>query len=425
MKKNAVLILFALIAITAANAQEAMTTEIDSLQSRQKAPESDAAKQKRLKISGCIQGQYQWGQEDAGPFVKVGEKTSENPGRPLNRIGIRRGRVKLAYEHGIAGGVFQIDLTEQGVKLKDAYLNIKDPWLRSFQLRAGVFNRPFGYEIGYSSSQRESPERSTVFQTLFPDKRDLGGMLVLQAPETSPWSILKLEGGWFAGNGIKPETDNRRDFIGHLSVNKTLGNSVTLGGGVSYYYGHVFQGNEDVYSMSGGAFALNDDEANIGRYARREYFGFDVQFSIASVIGTTKLTAEYIFGQQPGNELGSESPNFSVRPETATYIRPFGGGYIMLVQELGKWPVSVVAKYDRYDPNTKTSSDQIGLAGSYTGFADIAVCTVGFGALWKASKSIRLTAYYELNYNEKSADLPGFTSDRRDNLFTLRLQYKF
>ncbi len=423
MKKTITLFLFAALAATAAVAQETEPTEIEALQSRTDALESDVSKLKRLKISGYIQGQYQYGQEEA--VLKVGEKINENANKGVNRIGIRRGRIKFAYEYGIASGVLQLDVTEQGVKFKDVYLNVKDPWVQSFQLRAGIFDRPFGYEIGYSSSRRESPERSTVFQTLFPDERDLGGMLVLQAPKTSQWNILKLEGGWFAGNGIKPETDNKRDFIGRLSVNKTFGNSSALGAGVSYYNGKVFQGNKDVYTMSGNTFVLSDDEANIGKYAKREYVGFDAQFGIASILGMTKITAEYIFGQQPGIELGSKSPNYSVRPLVPTYIRPFSGGYAMLVQDLGKWPLSVVAKYDWYDPNTKVKGDRIGAADSYTGFADCAVSTVGFGVLWRITGSLRLTAYYELNYNEKSANLDTYSRNLKDNVFTLRLQFKF
>ncbi len=423
MKKTITLFLFAALAYAAVYAQEAEPTDIEVLQSRTDALESDVSRLKKLKISGYIQGQYQYGQEDAA--LKVGEKISENANKGVNRIGIRRGRIKFVYEQGIASGVFQLDITENGVKFKDVYLNVKDPWLQSFQLRAGIFDRPFGYEISYSSSRRESPERSAIFQTLFPDERDLGGMLVLQAPKTSPWSILKLEGGWFAGNGIKPETDNKRDFIGHLSVNKTFGNSTTLGGGVSYYNGNVFQGTKEVYTMDGNAFVLNDDESNLGKYAKREYFGVDAQFSIVSKAGLTKLTAEYLFGEQPAVEGNSKSPNYDKRPVVPTYIRNFSGGYVMLVQDLGKWPLSVVAKYDWYDPNIKIKGDDIGIAGSSTGVADIAVNTLGFGAIWRASGSIRLTAYYELNYNEKSESLPDFTGNRNDNVFTLRLQYKF
>ncbi|HRS09199.1 MAG TPA: hypothetical protein P5221_10240, partial [Bacteroidia bacterium] len=163
----------------------------------------DALKDVRnLSVSGYIQTQFQYGEKDAS--LKVGS-ANENKEKSYNRVGIRRGRIKFAYTRGIGTGVFQLDLTEKGLGLKDAYLKLTDPWLNSISASVGVFDRPFGYEISYSSSLRESPERSTIFQTLFPEERDLGARITLQAPKTSPWNILKLDVGLFAGNGIKSE----------------------------------------------------------------------------------------------------------------------------------------------------------------------------------------------------------------------------
>ncbi|MDR1682713.1 MAG: hypothetical protein LBS25_04930 [Candidatus Symbiothrix sp.] len=357
--------------------------------------------QPQVKFSGYIQSQYQYGEEKAS--LKVGN-ANENTGESFDRIGIRRGRIKLSATEGIASGVFQIDLTEKGLGLKDAYLNIKDPWMNSLQVRAGVFDRPFGNEIGYSSSRRESPERSTIFQTLFPEERDLGVMLVLQAPKTSSWSILKLEAGLFAGNGIKQETDHRKDFIGHLSVNKSVEDHIAFGGGVSYYNGGVHQASN--------------------RFAKREYAGLDAQFSlINSLTGSTQIRAEYLFGQQPGTAESSKSPNASVLPTGYDFLRNFSGAYVILIQDLGELPFSAVVKYDYYDPNTKLAGDAIGLNNSTK--ADLSYRTFGFGALWKIDNALRLQAFYEINSNETTANLSDRQNDLKDNTFTLRLQYKF
>lgn len=374
----------------------------------------------KFKVSGYIQTQYQWGEKDAS--LKVGA-ANENPEESFSRIGIRRGRIKFTYEDGIASGVFQLDMTEKGVGIKDAYLNVKDPWIGTMALKAGVFDRPFGYEISYSSSRRESPERSIVFQTLFPEERDLGAMLTLQAPKTSPWNVLKLEGGLFAGNGIKQETDSRLDFIGHLSANKSIGSDIKIGGGVSYYNGGVFEGTKKIYTMNGSEFIVDSMADNLGKYAKREYVGFDFQFSIMSVLGMTQLRAEYLMGQQPGSSSSSKSPNASTLPTNDTYIRNFTGGYVMLVQDIGQLPFSAVVKYDWSDPNTKVSGDEIGT--NKTGKADIAQHTFGVGMLWRATNNLRLQTYYELNKNETSNHLSGYDSDRKDDVFTLRLQYKF
>lgn len=421
MKRISILISSLLLCSAAfAQQQEPEQTPIEKLELQTSALEDVVKTLQKFKVSGYIQTQFQWGEKAAG--LKVGT-ANENPENPFSRVGIRRGRIKFVYEEGLASGVFQLDVTEKGVSFKDAYLSVKDPWVGTNSLKAGIFDRPFGYEISYSSSRRESPERSTIFQTLFPDERDLGGMLTLQAAKTSPWNILKLEAGLFAGNGIKQETDSRKDFIGHLALAKTFGSESKLGVGVSYYNGTVYQGTSKVYKMNGSKFELNDDASNVGEYAKREYIGFDAQYNIVSVMGMTQLRGEYLMGSQPGAKSNSKSPNASALPTGDTYLRDFSGGYVMLVQDLGKLPLSAVVKYDLYDPNTEVSGDEIGLNGTDKG--DVAYNTMGVGMLWRASNSIRLQAYYEFVNNEKSINLKGYDDNIKDNVFTLRLQFKF
>lgn len=418
MKKKVIAVFACLCMLSSAFAQET-GSKIDQVEQENKTQNEAIKKLQRLKVSGYVQGQFQWGEENAS--LKVGA-ANENPEESFNRIGIRRGRIKFAYEGGIAGAVFQLDLSEKGVGFKDAYLSVKDPWLKTNSLKVGVFDRPFGNEIGYSSSRRESPERSAIFQTLFPDERDLGAMLTLQTGKESPINFLKLEAGVFAGNGIKQETDNRKDFIGHLSANKAWKN-IQLGGGLSYYYGGVYQGTENVYKMDGAGFLLDNNADNKGTFAKREYIGFDAQVGIKSILGATQLRAEYLFGTQPGKDTGSKSPNASTLPTSDTYLRNISGGYVILVQDLGRLPLAAVLKYDWYDPNTQASGNELGLNNTAKG--DVAQNTFGFGMLWNATKDIRLTAYYEINKNETSENLTGYTADRKDNAFTLRMQYKF
>ena len=369
----------------------------------------------KAQVSGYLQTQYQYGEESAS--LKVGSP-NENPDESFNRIGIRRGRIKFIHEEKGITGVVQVDFTEKGLGIKDAYFNIKRKEFDFVQLKAGIFDRPFGNEISYSSSRRESPERSLIFQTLFPDERDLGGMLVLQAPKTSPWSAFKLEAGLFAGNAISMEADSKKDFISHLSFTKTFTKTITLGLGISYYNGGVYQGVENVYTMKGKEFVLNSDSSNRGQFAKREYLGCDVQFSVANPFGKTQLRAEYLFGQQPGTSSSSKSPNTSVLPTVDTYIRDFSGGYAILVQDIGTSPFSAVLKYDWYDPNTQISENEV-LAK-----ADLFYNTLGMGALWRIQSNLILQAYYEINRNEKTSSINA-AEDIKDNVFTLRVQYKF
>ncbi len=417
MKKKALLLCLIMWGTTTYAQQD---TLVGRQEKRIEALENVASALRRIKISGYIQTQWQHGEQDASLKVGAG---NEDRTRSFNRFGIRRGRVKVAYEQGLGSAVFQLDMTEKGVNIRDVYFQVKDPFHKTMALRGGIFDRPFGYEIGYSSSLRESPERSTIFQTLFPDGRDVGAMLSWQPVQSSPWHFLKLEAGLFAGNGIEQETDNRKDFIAQISARRQVNETLLLGFGFSYYNGGVYQGTENVYRMQGNGFVLDNDAGNQGKFAKREYFGFSGQLSWRTAWGQTRLRGEYIFGTQPGSQESSKSPNSSKLPAHDTYIRPFGGGYLIAIQDLPKLPLSLVVKYDHYDPNTRVSKNEIGVL--QTGKADIAYHTWGAGMLWHIDKQTRLQAYYEVIRNETSQQLRGYTADRKDNVFTVRLQYMF
>ena len=189
--------------------------------------------------------------------------------------------------------VFQIDITERGVAARDAYLKIKDTWFKTSFIQAGLFFRPFGHEIGYSSSRRESPGCSRIITTLFPGESDLGASIQFRTKDGSLLDIFSLETALVAGNGISMESDNRRDFIGHLTASPKIGKNASLTVGTSYYLGSVYQGTQNVYRMQNGGFVLNSNPQNLGRFARREYLGFDLQTNWVNPFGGTQIRAEY------------------------------------------------------------------------------------------------------------------------------------
>lgn len=363
----------------------------------------------QLKISGYIQTQWTW--NEAG--IETGDQ---------NKFAVRRGRLKAAYANRYGDAVLQVDVTENGVDIKDAYMKVKIPEVDWVAFRAGIFDRPFGYEISYSSSRRESPERSRVFLTLFPKERDLGGEVILKTPKDSSYGDLALSAGLFSGNGGQSkETDSGKDFIGHLSYGYKY-ERMSFGLGTSLYYGGVrLAGDEDqkVYKMVDKKFVEDSGKAP-GDYAKRCYFGLDGQYSVASPLGFTNLRGEYLWGTQPGAKGGSKSPTGAII--TDIYSRKFSGYYLQLTQDLGETKHSVVAKLDGYDPNTKLSKDDCQTAG------DVAYTTFGFGWLYRANHNLRLMAYYEVTSNEKVKNDwvdSRYGKDLKDNAFTLRLQYKF
>ncbi len=394
----------------------------------------------RLKISGYIQAQWQLA-DTAGAVTPY--SGGAFPIASDNRFAVRRGRIKFAYENEHSKFVLQLDATEKGVAVKDAYLSVKEPWAEFVTLTAGIFNRPFGYEITYSSSLRESPERARIFQNLFPGERDLGAMITLQQKKGSRFDWIKLDAGIFNGNGVNSEFDSKKDFIGHLYFTK--GNSAETfkyGGGISYYNGNVFQGTKYVYTpgevIDVTQPGLVDSTAsNKNGFAKRQYLGFDAQFSIVSQIGITSIRAEYITGQQPGAKNVNASISTGSLINYDTYKRNVSGGYIYLIQGIGQTKNQLVLKYDWLDPNTKVSGTDIvakSSAGYNTGLglADIKYTTVGIGWNYRFNSQVKLTAYYEFVKNEKTGLSPvglnrtlDTSNDLKDNVFTLRVQYKF
>ena len=379
----------------------------------------------KLKIGGYIQTQWQYGEEDSKP--SVGKYTNGN--ESISRFGIRRGRVKFSYDEDFGKAVIQLDATEKSIGVKDAYLELMYPPFKWISFRAGIFDRPFGYEIRYSSSLRETPERSAVFQTLFPQERDLGGMVTFQAPKNHALhSLLKLEVGLFSGNGIKTDSDNKKDFIGRVSSEKIFGNQFKLSGGFSTYLGKVKTVNDTTFHYTSNGFEI-DNRYSADDYLNRQYFGVDAQAEYSYLLGTTVIRGEYLFGKQPGLINNSKSPNSDELPDISTkyYLRDFNGASVYLVHRFGqdKNPIhAVVLRYDFYNPNTKVSQNEVGKKAN-TSSADLATSTFTFGYILSPHKQIRIMAACEIRNNETSEHIGKYKSNLKDNLFTLRIQYKF
>lgn len=313
-------------------------------------------------------------------------------------------------------------MTERGVGVKDVFLKVALPFMGQSFLQAGIFDRPFGHEISYSSSRRESPERSLITPTLFPNERDLGVMLSLSGKQGSPWQSIRLDAGLFAGQGLQADVDSRLDFIGRLSSMHKLASSLEIGLGTSLYYGSVYQSTPQLYRMQGSRFQLDEKPEYIGSYARRSYWGIDAQLSYQNPLGKTELRGEFITGQQPSSEMSNKSPNGSLQT-TAMYLRPISGGYALLTQGIGHTPLTCFARYDWYDPNTNVSGNEVGAGGSTE--ADICYRTLGLGAMYQLSDALRLTLYGEQVWNETTNQLSKFSSDRKDKRLTISLLYRF
>ena len=110
--------------------------------------------------------------------------------------------------------------------------------------------------------------------------------------------------------------------------------------------------------------------------------------------------------------------------------RNISGYYVSYVQNLGLSD-QLVLKYDVYDGNTDIKGDEItSSVNSKVSAADLKYTTFGFGLAHFFDSNVKFTLYYDIVKNEKlsanaPASLAAYKDDLKDNVLTLRMQYKF
>ena len=385
----------------------------------------------RIRISGYIQPQFQVAQEKGIESYNGGDFSAQSQSRFM----LRRGRLRVDYAHFTDTGqaafqfVFQFDGTERGVFIRDFWGRIFENRFEIFSLTAGMFARPFGYELNLSSSDRESPERGRMSQILMRTERDLGAMVSFEPRRRNhPLRYLKWDAGLFNGQGLTApgEFDSHKDFITRVSLKPyPLSTKVSLSMGLSYLNGGLYQNSRYVYTMQtkgSKSFTVDSSQSNIGEIAPRKYYGTDAQVRFKHAWGTTELRAEYWFGKQTASASNSETPaDLLTEPY---YIRHFDGIFFYFLQNIVNERHQVGLKYDSYDPNRDVSGKEIGSIGSNMTSADIKYSTFAFGYNYYMNENLKLFVWYDVVRNEPTS-FNAFKADIPDNVLTLRLQFRF
>lgn len=380
-----------------------------------------------IKISGYLQTQFQSAQDKGINSWSGGDFTEFSNSRFM----LRRGRIKIEREDKFSNVVFQIDATQDGVKIMDAYIDFHLAQWKDLTFTAGLFNRPFGYSLAYSSSDRAFPERARVFQTVMPRERDLGAMLSYTPHKALPF--LTAHVAVVNGTGITAKDfDNKKDIIGSLNFkfDSIANQKLHLGFGASIYKGSVRNDTETYYTPNGNRFTAHTNAINEGRNLARNYVGADLQISYDSDFGTTSFKTEYIAGKQPGLASTSNisglaaTTSFATQPTGNLYVRNFNGYYFWLTQAIANTKLVAIVGYDVYDPNTDINENEIGRAGTYTSSADIKFNTFGYGFTYAINNRLKATIYNE-HVNNNGTALADFRRDVKDNVFTTRLQYRW
>ncbi len=378
-----------------------------------------------IKITGYLQTQFQKAQS-AGINSWSGGDFNENSD---SRFTIRRGRLKVERMHQFSTITFQLDGTQDGVKLMDAFIQLHHPQNKTFLFTAGLFNRPFRYAVGYSSSQRDFPERPRVFQTVMPRERDLGAMLSFQ-PQNR-FSFISADLALVNGSGINAKDyDSKKDIIGNINFKfDSLANqNLSIAFGASIYKGSVRSNTDTYYQPTRGGFSPVTGAVN--KNLKRNYYGANLQLGYKSNFGTTAFKTEYIQGSQPGIAASPSvsgllaSQSFSAQPTGNLYLRNFNGYVFWLTQQIANSRLTAMVGYDVYDPNIDVNDNEIGFAGNNTSAGDIKFSTLGYGLTYQLSDRMKFTVYNEHVYNNSTL-LADFKQDVKDNVFTTRLQYKW
>lgn len=317
----------------------------------------------KLKISGYVLAQYVNDQSSAN------ELSGATATRNKDQFSVREARVKFTYQFSPTSKfVLQPEVASSGVSLKDGYVEFTEPWTTWHNtVRAGQFNWPFGYEIEYSSSRREVPERSRVIRTLFPAERDRGVQFYGAGLQERFKYQLALVNG--TGTAQSFDFNKRKDLVGRVGYSFGV-----LDVGASMY-----RGTELVATASNAK----------GVEFAKDRAGVDVQW-ITPVPGLG-LRAEYIRGTQP-----------PLTGTTRTTSPDVEGWYLYAIKSLGTRH-QVAVRVDEYDPNTDAGND--------------ATRTVGGSYIFHWDANSKFMFSYEVPKTE------GLDPD--DNIFTLRYAFVF
>lgn len=387
-----------------------------------------------IRLSGYIQPQFQVAQSKGARSFAGGDF---NP-NVNNRFMLRRGRIRFDYIHFAETKgpsvqfVFQFDGTERGVVIRDFWGRLFEKRYQVLAITAGMFARPFSYELNLSSSDRESPERGRMSQLLMKTERDLGAMVSFEPRDKKhPLYHLKFDIGVFNGQGLAASSDfdSHKDLITRLFVKPVrFGKKHFISSGISYLNGGLIQNTKYINVTQNGnsvkTFVMDSSQSNVGAIAPRKYFGADVQLKFKSNAGFTELRAEYMTGKQTASRSSTETPFALLTGSEGYYIRNFDGAYFYLLHNILNMRHQAVVKFDWYDPNSKVAKDEIGKPNTNFTQADIKFYTLGFGYVNYINPNLKAIFWYDIVRNEKT-QLPGFTNDVKDNVFTCRLQFRF
>lgn len=382
---------------------------------------------KYLQLSGYMHPQFQVIQQKGAETYNGGDFSEFSD----NRFMFRRARVRFDFLHEnhlsqpVVQIVMQLDGTERGVNIRDFWGRYFENKLELFSFTVGMFARPFGHEVNYSSQVREVPERGRMSQILMKTERDLGAMITFKPRKADhPLRNFQYDLGVFNGQGMisENEYDSYKDIISRITYkNIELAKDLQLNLGASVLFGGIMQPSKYSYRSKDEKYIIDSSLHNFGRKSPRTYYGADAQLVLKHQWGKTELRAEYWKGQQSAYRESSETPEDLIA--APFFVRDFDGAFIYFLQNIGNSKHQIGVRYDFYDPNTDVEGDDI-VENNIFSAADIRYDTWTFGYNYYINQHFKLMLWYDIPKNEKT-QLTKYKNDLKDNVFTFRIQYTF
>jgi hypothetical protein len=397
---------------TAATVEDRLTSvegKLEGMEESSAATNATVDALKRIKVSGYIQGRYEW-HDDAGAGLDA-----SNAARGTSRFLVRRGRLKTTYTGTMSEYMLQIDATPDGVVLKDAEASLvldesifpsPTPW--ELKLTLGQFKAPFGFEVLQSSGDREMPERSFMIRTFFPGERDRGARLGLK------YGAFRLQAALINGN-VFPAISTFS--VNSASVKDPIAGSIDQSsykdvlGRVGADFGFIVFGGSGYWGHTiATKVASGMTPASYTRYSRARVGGDAQLYLDVPALGGLVLRGEVIYGIEKNLSYAG------VAADPCKDIKSLGW-YGTVVQNIGGH-FGVVVRVDQFNRNAGVEDT----CASQKADADLdAVTTVGGGLLGYISGNLKASAIYE--HLMEQGTTGKFKKD--NDVFTLQLQAKF
>ena len=379
-----------------------LETKLRKIEAAEAANQTKVDKLSKLKLSGYVQGRYEWHQDSNNGWNFQGAGSTGNK----DYFYVKRARLISVYSGTNAEMVAQFDASGTTMAAKDLEAAFIDTWTPlNLRISIGQFKYPFGYELQQSDVVREMPERSRFIQSYFPGERDRG--LKIQGK----YDILRFQVALVNGNGTQDaafgvlDSNKYKDLVGRVGVD-----AGSVAGGVSGWY------SPDTLDTS------NSDKTKWLKF-KRARVGADVQ-GYVDVPGVGNLALR-------GEAMVSRDKNQDYNGTVASSCKDrIGWGWSLIAaQNIGQH-LGAVVRVDGYDPLLQGSYDSAKCVdtpatatiaakpGTYTLAGMDRIITYGGGLLGYVSANLKASLIYE--------HLAEQGSNKVDNdLFTAQLQASF